>query len=92
MKLTYLELAKQGKVVNVKYIPCMFDKNLNTMEWSMDDEYDSYKSYNIGLDLNDNEFVVEVFQFDDLSEDWISIEIIDGIKAEQMARNLKIIL
>ena len=90
MKLAYQELARQKKVVSASLIP-EHNKKLNSLEWAVEDEYDACKSYIVLMDLSINEFMVEVFQWDDLAEDWLSIEVIDGPKAEEMARQFKLI-
>ena len=90
MKLAYQELARQKKVVSASLIP-QHNKNLNSLEWAVEDEYDACRSYIVLMDLSINEFMVEVFQWDDLAEDWLSTEVIDGQKAEEMARQFKLI-
>jgi hypothetical protein len=92
MKLTFIELAKQGKVVNASLIPDEVD---GILEWAVDHEYDAHTSYIVSLDLSEQAVQVEVFKWvetDELdSEAWSSQEIISGDEAIEMAKSFNLI-
>lgn len=89
MKLTFIELAKQGKVVNASLIP---DEVCDGMlEWAVDHEYDAETNYIVTLDLKEKAVQVEVFKWTESVEQWLSQEIISGDEAIEMAKSFNLI-
>lgn len=88
MKLTYIELAKQGKVVNVSLLP---EGNGHLLEWSMEDPYNGNISYNIILNMHRKTVDVQVFEWKDGSDDWEHTSTIHGTQALQIAKNFNVI-
>ncbi len=89
MKLAFIELAKQKKVVNVSLIPQEIE---GLLEWAVDDEYDAYTNYIVLLDPADKTIQVEVFKWIEESDEWISQEVINGDRAVDMAKNFGLIV
>lgn len=89
MKLAFIELAKQGKVVNASLIPQEIE---GLLEWAVDDEYDAYTNYIVLLDPADKSIQVESFKWIDESEDWVAQEIFTGDVAVSMAKSFGLIV
>lgn len=89
MKLTFLELAKQGKVVHSSLIPHEVEYLL---EWAVDHPYDAYISYVVLLDPAEKSVQVEVFKWIEELDEWISQEFINGDEAIAMAKSFNLIM
>lgn len=87
MKLAYIELAKQGKVVNASLLPDVYD---NILEWGVEDKHIADVTYTVLLDIKTKEMCVKTFRFVD--EDWFEVEAQYGDQAVALAKSFGLIV
>jgi hypothetical protein len=89
MKLAFLELAKQGRVVNASLIPDVYN---NILEWGVEDPHMADVSYVVLLDRLTLEMCVKTFRYTDDEGDWQEVEVQYGDDAVALAKAFKLIV
>jgi hypothetical protein len=89
MKLAFLELAKQGKVVNASLIPDVYG---DILEWGVEDSHMADVSYVVLLNKKTLEMCVKTFRYKDEESDWFEVDAEYGDQAIALAKAFKLIV